>query len=1126
MIKIIHRNLLFVSIIIVLFIMNNQLHGAPVVLNKIMKDYSLGQQLEVLEDKKGEWKIKDIISPEISKSFKPSLVETPNFGYTKSIYWVKFSLINNISQTSDWFLEIGYPLIDYIDLYIPKEDGTFLIKHAGDMYNFSKREIQYHKFIFRLSLDSNKLKTLYVRFKTDGTMQLPLKIWSTSSFVQKVNKEIYLFGLFYGIMLVMALYNFFIFITVRDRSYLYYVLYILGFSIFSACTNGFAFEYLWPNLPIIGNYAVPFFLMVSILFALQFARNFLNTAANTPLLNKIIRFFSYIIIIGAVIALPYSYSLSIKIAVIFTVIVIIIIIASGIICLKKKYRPARYFMLAWFVFLCGAILYALRAFGVLPSIFIVEYSHQIGSAIEVVLLSLGLGDRINDERKQKFIAQEKALLNEKLATKAQTEAIESLHRSEMLKDEFLANTSHELRTPLNGIIGIAESLRDGALGGQSEEMKKNLSMISVSGRRLSLLVNDILDFSKLKNKDIKLSLKAVDVRTVSDIVLAISHSLVGVKNIILKNSVENVPPVLADENRLQQMLLNLLGNAVKFTESGIIEISAEFKENSQNAGTVVIKVSDSGIGIPAKQLNKIFDSFEQADGSIERKYGGTGLGLSITRDLAELHNGSIEVISEVGKGSSFIITLPATKEEIGISQRKSLSRVNEVNSSELLYDEKILQESSHNDDLMNDTYTVLAVDDDAINLQVLKNHLTMEKINVLTASSGKEALDIIENNSALDLILLDLMMPGLSGYEVCRIIRERFYYSELPVILLTAKNQSNDLAAGFDSGANDYIVKPFTREELLSRVNFHVKFSENTKKIKSMMEELEELNLKLEDKVEERTEELNSTMEELRAVNDQLIKTQDSLWGEMELAKKIQTVLLPEKPQISGYDISAYMKPASEVGGDYYDVINVEDQDWVIIGDVSGHGVPAGLIMMMVQTSIHTALKQNQNLDPTELLIIVNKAITENIRLLDENRFMTITALATRKDGQFTFAGLHQDIIIYDSKLKEVNSIKTDGMWIGLIDDISEKLQNNTYTLEIGDKMLLFSDGITESWIKGSIENNRNVDSDMFGNKKLENIFLQSGELSTDEIKQEIIKELNYYECNDDITLVVLERLS
>jgi len=403
--------------------------------------------------------------------------------------------------------------------------------------------------------------------------------------------------------------------------------------------------------------------------------------------------------------------------------------------------------------------------------------------------------------------------------------VESLRETDRLKDEFLANTSHELRTPLNGIIGLADSMLDGAAGSLTEVQRKNLDLIVGSGRRLTSLVNDILDFSRLQHKDLQLQLQSVDIHAAANVVLNLTAPLIGSKPIALKNIIPvDFPLVWADENRLQQILYNLLGNAVKFTDSGEIEVEA-----GSSAGMISISVSDTGIGIaPGKQGN-IFEAFEQADGSVARLYGGTGLGLSVTRRLVELHGGTISVDSELGKGSKFTFTLPAAADQ---SRREAAPTIG--NRQRLVAvipeqeDDRLAVEVSEQipGTEPGDGFDILVVDDELVNLQVLQNQLSLAHYRVTRATSGSEALQMIDDGYHPDLILLDVMMPRMSGYEFCEAVRVKLAPTEVPIIMLTARNQVSDLVEGLDAGANDYITKPFSKQELLARIRTHLTLSQ------------------------------------------------------------------------------------------------------------------------------------------------------------------------------------------------------------------------------------------------------------------------------------------------------------
>lgn len=422
-------------------------------------------------------------------------------------------------------------------------------------------------------------------------------------------------------------------------------------------------------------------------------------------------------------------------------------------------------------------------------------------------------------------AQRRKVVQERLVN-------QQLTRINKLKDEFLANTSHELRTPLNGIIGLTESLIDGATGPLPAQTNANLAMVAGSARRLSNLVNDILDFSKLQNRHLTLNIKPVDLHSMVDVVLALSRPLLGDKALTLLNRVgDQLPAVAADEDRLMQMLHNLIGNAIKFTDKGEITVSA-----TVDGSTVNISVSDTGIGIAEDQLDSIFESFEQLEGHAQREYSGTGLGLAVTKQLVELHGGNINVQSTVGKGSCFTLSLAMTEQEAMpfVSPERQLHHLQDVAT-----------DNNHIAPVAigGNQFSILIVDDEPINRQVLFNHLSMQShYRLAEASSGQEALQQVEHHGPFDLILLDIMMPRMSGYEVCRKLRKKYPVSDLAVIFLTARNQVSDLVQSFAVGANDYLSKPVNKQELLSRVETHLR--------------LLDINRTLERKVAQRSSEL------------------------------------------------------------------------------------------------------------------------------------------------------------------------------------------------------------------------------------------------------------------------------
>jgi len=265
-------------------------------------------------------------------------------------------------------------------------------------------------------------------------------------------------------------------------------------------------------------------------------------------------------------------------------------------------------------------------------------------------------------------------------------------------------------------------------------------------------------------------------------------------------------------------------------------------------------------------------------------------------------------------------------------------------------------------------------------------------------------------------------------------------------------------------------------------------------KLRSVYANLERL-------VRERTKKLDEALAEL--------------WGEMELAKRIQTALVPSTPSLDGCDVAATMRPATQVGGDYYDVLEVDGVQWILIGDVSGHGVPAGLVMMMFQTAVRTAIAENPRLEPSELLTLVNRSLTANIRRLGENKYMTVSALRRVDGGRFRFSGMHQDLLVFRAKSRRVEEIPTEGPWLGLDDEIGDLMTVRELDLESGDSLLLYTDGLTEAAKDGAI----------LDNEGLKDVFARHGTRPAHEILDGVLSALDGRVVNDDVSAVVVKRI-
>ncbi|WP_426416648.1 two-component regulator propeller domain-containing protein [Aestuariirhabdus sp. LZHN29] len=423
-----------------------------------------------------------------------------------------------------------------------------------------------------------------------------------------------------------------------------------------------------------------------------------------------------------------------------------------------------------------------------------------------------------------------------------------LRELDKLKDEFLANTSHELRTPLNGIIGLADSMLDDNL---TEAMQGNLKMIVSSGHRLSELVDNILTFAKAKaegeDTEQATALEAVDIGPIIHEVVTLSRPLLNSKPVTLDASFpDSLPLVMGNEKNLLQIMHNLVHNATKFTHQGKITIDIKCEHER-----VRIEVRDTGIGIADDKQELVFEPFRQADGSTSREYGGTGLGLALTRKLAQQMGADIRLESREGEGCCFSFELPATdqtiaQQQISPQQDTGVEPLQSTQPVALAVDSlqrKILSASGNIETLdPNKRFSILIVDDEPVNRQVLKNYLSDYNFKLIEASGGEEALRLAKEHHPIDLVLLDIMMPMVSGYEVCKELRKLNPVNDLPILFLTAKAQVKDIVEGFAVGGNDYLTKPVAKYELQSRVQTHL--------------QLLDINRDLEEKVSQRTEEL------------------------------------------------------------------------------------------------------------------------------------------------------------------------------------------------------------------------------------------------------------------------------
>ena len=631
-------------------------------------------------------------------------------------------------------------------------------------------------------------------------------------------------GLQYGVMLAMIFYNLFLFVSIRENSYLYYVLAIstqaafifldskhLSYLFGDGYGSGWLIQMAERNI-------YPALVITTLLFQRSLLRTWENnikldrsvigllggfvlTAFLTFLPNE--KVFQYLFMFLLIVAIPTAFYTNLD-------------------AIRRGNATAVIHMAAIGVFLTGVInLMFLQLIPSFPNNTLTTNAYSFGLIAQALLLSLSLSYRYNQIKQQKEDAQRQAIIN--------------LVRSEEIKDDLLANVSHELRTPLFGINGLAQAAltefekRDK----NSYLITQNLELIRASGDRLTKLVNDLLDFSSSKEDATYVKFRAVDIHSVVTLVMAVCQPLIGNKNITLRTDIDpDLPMVSGDEDRLTQILVNLTSNAIKFTYAGEVLI---FSASATSDYNITIRVKDTGIGIHKTDHDTIFKAFEKLP-SQQMNASGIGLGLPLAKNMVEMHRSELKLTSELDVGSEFRFDLRISLDQTRAIKEPSLQR-------QMIRRADYFDQANRKDDApklrSEQETTILVEDDDEINRVVMGQQL--EEYNVVKSTNGLDALTTIEQNKP-DLILLDLMMPGLNGYEVCQKIRQQYSQIELPVILVTAKNHLEDLTQGFKTGANDFLAKQFHGEELRSRVENQLRLS--------LLHKINEDNVRLQSQIE------------------------------------------------------------------------------------------------------------------------------------------------------------------------------------------------------------------------------------------------------------------------------------
>lgn len=634
--------------------------------------------------------------------------------------------------------------------------------------------------------------------------------------------------------------------------------------------------------------------------------------------------------------------------------------------------------------------------------------------------------------------------------------LESAH-SELLvldkmKDDFLATTTHELRTPLHGIIGLTEVLADGSQGAITVRQLESLHLINASATRLNGLVSSILDFSKLRAGRADLFIEPVSIEDIIKSVVSLLKPTAGEKQIEFKIEIGTIPTIKADRNRIFQVLVNLVGNAIKFTEKGSIIVRASAESNR-----VRVEVIDTGTGIDKKDLERIWNPFVQGGDADTRGSVGTGLGLAITKYLVELHGGTISAVSEPGNGSTFAFVLSVEPVVTGIAVSRGKARTLELPSGDILPAafSSVVAETGpeyqapvHVTKAKYSFAVILAVDDDPVNLKVMENLCAAASYRLLTAATGPAALEIVEQEE-IDLVLLDLMLPGMSGFEVCQRLRASERGRALPVIMVTARDQLGDLLRGFETGANDYITKPFKRQELLMRIENQLAIKQLLVMEKSVINGLR--------KEKDAITNLFQRSTDLRESTLQMLEWENIIREDLGIAHAFQMKLMTHQTGISGIDSCVAYHPLMEVGGDLYDIFELRPGvTRVFLADATGHGITASLNTVKI-LSEYAAIKEGIG-TPAGIVNFLNQRFTRGFA--DYNIVFTCVIADIYRDESklvMACAGHPPQFMLHDGTAA---GIRPYGPIIGL--SASVTYEDESYDFTPGDLFFMYTDGLPD----------------------------------------------------------------
>lgn len=720
--------------------------------------------------------------------FVPVEQSVPQLDGRHRQHWLRLTLVNNSDQTR-WHVHVDYPHLRSLGVYSEQADTTFLHYPLGYQH-LDKKNHALSGFMATLSLPKHRTSRLYLAVETDSPVIVPVHLRTDADLGIQTRLFSTLQGLFYGTFLVMTCFNVFIYFTTRDKSYLYYVLYIGSILVFTLSHDGLLREFIYPNHPFLASYN--FHMMTAtapILFGSYFCRHFLNTRYVLPVYDLLFKCITGLCLLNFIILALYSHNPVPHSVMILTPAFALIALSAGLHSLITHQQTARFFVIAWLALICGSLAWIMTLLDILPYNTFTYFSVHLGAALETVLLSMALGDRIKSLEKEKLAIEQAAKVQLEDANKA-------LAKSNTFKDEFLSTISHELRTPMNGIAGATELLEFTRL---SEEQANYVSTIIRSSRDMMAMVDDILTFTQSEAGTLTAKQEDVDLHVMIRQLLTLYRGRAAQKQIGFHLQIGEPLParICTDRQKLRLLLEHLIDNAIKFTDQGRVDVSITVKAmTAGDSAELCCTVLDTGCGIPFEFQQDLFQSFRQADGSMTRPKGGLGIGLALCKRIAGLLNASIDISSVPDSGTRVALRVP-----VGVPD-----------TNEMPDNPAKDEQSNHR------TARLLVVEDNPVNQLVLQTLLSKLGNEVFTARHGGEAVTLLDQQP-IDLVFMDCQMPVMDGYEATRLIRSAGNANrQLPIIAVTANVAANDRQRCLDVGMNDYIKKPISQRIILEKL--------------------------------------------------------------------------------------------------------------------------------------------------------------------------------------------------------------------------------------------------------------------------------------------------------------------